>query len=159
MALVLWRFVLALVLSFCAVAVIAPRPAPAADVIVTLDQARLVKLPEKVATIVIGNPLIADASLQPGGVMVITGKGYGTTNFILLDRAGSVLLDRTVLVVGPRGHDVVTMYRGAERETFSCAPKCERRITLGDSNVYFDAVINESGARNSMATGGAMPTK
>jgi hypothetical protein len=51
------------------------------------------------------------------------------------------------------------MYRGAERETFSCAPKCERRITLGDSNVYFDAVINESGARNSMATGGAMPTK
>jgi ABC-type Fe3+-hydroxamate transport system substrate-binding protein len=81
MALVLWRFVLALVLSFCAVAVIAPRPAPAADVIVTLDQSRLVKLPEKVATIVIGNPLIADASLQPGGVMVITGKGYGTTNF------------------------------------------------------------------------------
>jgi hypothetical protein len=34
MALVLWRLVLALVLSFCAVAVIAPRQAPAADVIV-----------------------------------------------------------------------------------------------------------------------------
>jgi hypothetical protein len=37
MALVLWRFVLAVVLSFCAVAVIAPRQAPAADVIVFLD--------------------------------------------------------------------------------------------------------------------------
>jgi hypothetical protein len=39
MALVLWRLVLALVFSFCAVAVIAPRQAPAADVIVHLDQA------------------------------------------------------------------------------------------------------------------------
>src|SRR5262245_49137228 len=159
MALVLWRFVLALVLSFCAVAVIAPRSAPAADVVVTLDQARLVQLPERVATIVIGNPLIADASLQPGGVMVITGKGYGTTNFIQLDRSGQVLLDRTVLVVGPRGRDVVTMYRGLERETFSCAPKCERRITLGDGNVYFDATINETAARTGMATTGTAPSK
>ena len=38
------------------------------------------KLPDKVATIVIGNPLIADAALQAGGLLVITGKGYGTTN-------------------------------------------------------------------------------
>jgi hypothetical protein len=37
MALVVWRLVLALVLSFCAVAVIAPRQAPAADVIVFLE--------------------------------------------------------------------------------------------------------------------------
>jgi hypothetical protein len=91
--------------------------------------------------------------------MVITGKGYGTTNFILLDRSGQVLLDRTVLVVGPRGRDVVTMYRGVERETYSCAPKCERRITLGDGNTYFDATINESGARNGMATTGSAPSK
>ena len=27
----------------------------------------------------IGNPLIADATVQPGGIMVITGKGYGVT--------------------------------------------------------------------------------
>ena len=38
------------------------------------------KLPDKVATIVIGNPLIADAALQAGGMLVITGKGYGSTN-------------------------------------------------------------------------------
>ena len=47
MALVVWRLVLALVLSFCAVAVIAPRQAPAADVIVFLDQAKLMQLPDK----------------------------------------------------------------------------------------------------------------
>ena len=38
---------LALVLSFCAVAVIAPRQAPAADVIVFLDHAKLMQLPER----------------------------------------------------------------------------------------------------------------
>src|SRR5882672_7861557 len=70
MALVFWRLALALVLSFCAIAVIAPRPAPAADVTVFLDQAKLMQLPDQVATIVIGNPLIADASLQPGGFVV-----------------------------------------------------------------------------------------
>ena len=31
----------------------------------------------------IGNPLIADLSIQPGGLAVITGKGYGATNFIV----------------------------------------------------------------------------
>ena len=153
MALVLWRLVLALVLSCCAVAVIAPREAPAADVIVYLDQAKLMELPDKVATIVIGNPLIADASLQPGGFVVLTGKGYGVTNFIVLDRLGNVLMDRLIQVQGPRG--VVVVYRGAERETFSCTPKCERRITLGDGNAYFDAVINETLARSGSAQGAA----
>jgi len=68
---------------------IAPRPAPAADVTVIMDQAKLMRLPDRVATIVIGNPMIADASLQPGGLMVITGKGYGLTNLMVLDRAVS----------------------------------------------------------------------
>jgi Flp pilus assembly secretin CpaC len=153
MALVLWRLVLALVFSVCAVAVIAPRQAPAADVVVYLDQARLLQLPDKVATIVIGNPLIADASLQPGGYVVLTGKGYGITNFIVLDRLGNVLMDRSIQVQGPRG--VVVVYRGIERETHSCTPKCERRITLGDGNVYFDATINETLTRSGSAQGAA----
>ena len=46
------------------------------------------RLPERVATIVIGNPLIADATLQSGGILVLTGKGYGATNLLALDRVG-----------------------------------------------------------------------
>jgi len=50
--------------------------APAADsILVNVDQAKLVKLPSKVATIVVGNPLIADVTLQNGGIIVVTGKG------------------------------------------------------------------------------------
>jgi Flp pilus assembly secretin CpaC len=146
------RLILAVIFASCAMAIIAPRPAPAADVAVILDQAKLIKLPEKVATIVVGNPLIADASLQPGGLMVITGKGYGTTNLIVLDRTGAVLLEKSIEVQGPREH-LVVLYRGIDRETYSCTPNCERRITLGDSNGYFTSTIAQTVTRNAQAHG------
>jgi hypothetical protein len=135
-----------------------PLAASAADVTVILDQARLIKLPDRVATIVIGNPLIADASIQAGGMMVVTGKGYGVTNLIALDRAGAVLMDKSVEVRGPQPN-VVVVYRGIERESYSCTPICERRITLGDSNDYFDAILGQTGSRNAQAQGGAQPAK
>ena len=53
-----------------------------------MDQARLVQLPERAANVVIGNPLIADVSIQPGGLTVVTGKSYGATNFIVTDKNG-----------------------------------------------------------------------
>jgi len=144
----------AIILAFALVVAssFSPGVAPAADVSVTLDQAKLLKLPEKVSTIVIGNPLIADASLQPGGLMVITGKGYGMTNLMALDRGGNVLMEKSIEVKGPGG-DLVVVYRGVERETYSCTPICERRITLGDANTYFDAVIGQTGSRNGQAQG------
>src|SRR5678815_7109 len=92
-----------------------PRPD---TVMVSVDQAKLVKLPGGVATIVVGNPLIADVTLQNGGVVVVTGKGYGATNFIALDRTGQVLVDRQIQVEGPTDQ-LVTVYRGIDRETYS----------------------------------------
>ena len=154
MASVFRQLILALIFACCAVAVIAPKQAPAADVTVILDQAKLLKLPERAATIVLGNLLIADVSLQPGGLVVVTGKGYGLTNLIALDRAGAVLMEKSVEVQGPGG-DIVVVYRGVERGTYSCTPDCERRITLGDGNAFFDAIINETGARNGMAQAAA----
>lgn len=131
-----------------------PALAAAADINVTIDQAKLVKVPEKAATIVLGNPLIADATVQSGGLMVITGKGYGRTNIIALDRGGKVLMDGSIEVRGPRG-DVIVVYKGIKRETYACAPFCEKRITLGDDPGYFDAVIGQTVSRNALAAGSA----
>jgi Pilus formation protein N terminal region len=144
--------VLALAAAIC-LAFVATATA-AEPIKVTLDQAKLIKLPERVATIVVGNPLIADASVQPGGMVVVTGKGYGETNLVALDRGGRVLLEQTIRVQGPSDH-VVVVYRGVERETYSCTPKCEPRITLGDSRTHFAAALAESGARNSQAAASA----
>jgi Flp pilus assembly secretin CpaC len=126
----------------------------AETLVVVLDEARITKLPERVATVVVGNPLIADASVQPGGTLIITGKGYGMTNLIALDRSGSVLMEKTVTVEGPQG-DIVVVYRGAERETFSCAPQCQRRLTPGDAQPFFDTTLAQTGARNAAALAAA----
>jgi Flp pilus assembly secretin CpaC len=129
-------------------------PARAAEAItVVLDQATIAKLPERVATIVIGNPLIADVTVQAGGLMVVTGKGYGTTNLIALDRAGTVLTERSIQVLSPQDK-VVFVYRGVNRESYSCAPQCERRITLGDGPEFFDQTLLQSSNRTARAQGG-----
>jgi Flp pilus assembly secretin CpaC len=134
-------------------AAVLPRPAFAAEapLNIVLDQATLMRLPEKVSTIVIGNPLIADVAVQSGGLVVVTGKGYGATNLIVLDRAGTVLMERQVVVRGATDH-TMTVYRGAERETHSCTPNCERRITLGDSPGYFTAAAGQTDARNAQSS-------
>lgn len=130
-------------------------PSPAAESIaVAVDQAKLIKLPERVATIVVGNPLIADVSLQPGGMMVVTGKGYGATNVMALDQRGDVLIDQTVQVEAP-SDKLVTVYRGVERESYSCTPTCQRRIMLGDSPNYFTSTLTQSGSLATQAAGQA----
>ncbi len=132
--------------------------APDGAIPVNVDQAKLVKLPARVATIVVGNPLIADVTLQNGGIIVVTGKGYGATNFIAMDRAGEILVDRVIQVEGPTDQ-LVTVYRGVERESYSCMPICQRRVTLGDGVNYFKSAIDQAGSLSSQASGAAAAGK
>jgi hypothetical protein len=143
---------LAIGILLCPAAAFAEPPPRAIGVII--DQARLIKLPARVATIVVGNPLIADVTLQPGGIMVVTGKGYGATNFIAMDRAGDVLVDRLIQVEGP-ADPIITVYRGIERESLSCMPICQPRITLGDADRYFKPAIDQAGSLSGQASGSA----
>ena len=121
---------------------------------VNVDQAKLIRLPDRVATIVVGNPLIADVTLQTGGVVVVTGKGYGATNFIAMDRTGEVLVDRVIEVEGPTDQ-LVTIYRGVDRESYSCKPICQRRVTLGDGEGFFKSTIDQASALSGQASGSA----
>ena len=143
-------FSLALAMLICPLAVMA-EPAVDATIAVNVDQAKLLKLPARVTTIVVGNPLIADVTLQNGGIVVVTGKGYGATNFIAMDRSGEVLVDRLIQVEGPTDQ-VVTIYRGVDRETYTCQPVCQRRATLGDNDNYFKAVMDQASTLSSTAS-------
>jgi hypothetical protein len=105
-------------------------------------------------TLVIGNPLIADAVVQTGGVVVLTAKSYGMTNLVALDRSGAVLAEYPIQVVGPSDR-VVVVYRGIERETYSCAPTCQQRITLGDTAAYFGQNLTALGSYTAQAQGQA----
>jgi hypothetical protein len=119
-------------------------------IVVKLDQARIMKLPERAATVVIGDPLIADLSIQPGGLAIVTGKGYGATNIVVMDHSGAVLMEKTVEVAGPPDR-LVVVYRGVTRNTYSCTPECAPRITLGDDNDFFDKTLAQSSSRNTQA--------
>ncbi|MFD2184666.1 pilus assembly protein N-terminal domain-containing protein [Rhodoplanes azumiensis] len=149
-----------LALGLIAVPAVAEQTAPADPLVVVLDRARLVRIPDHVATVVVGNPLIADVSVQAGGILVITGKGYGITNLIALDRGGKVLMSEAVQVQGPP--DAVVVYRGVRRESYSCTPECDRRITLGDTPEFFNETITQTGIRNQRAqtgTAGGTPAR
>ena len=121
-------------------------------VTVQLDQAKILKLPERTATLVVGNPLIADVTVQPGGILVVTAKSYGVTNLVALDRAGTTLMEHPIQVIGP-SDSVVVVYRGIERASYSCMPSCERRITLGDSVDYFAANLTQTSTFSDAAQG------
>ena len=58
--------------------------ARANDLIVKYDQSQLLRLPRPAAAIIIGNPTIADVSVQGGNLLVVTGQSYGITNIIHL---------------------------------------------------------------------------
>lgn len=134
-----------------------PPGAVGEQIAVYLDQSRVLKLPEGTATLVVGNPLIADISVQAGGVLVLTGKGYGVTNLIALNRSGTLLMEHPVQVLGPRD-SVVSVYRGIERESYSCVPDCSRRVMLGDSAAFFSANMSQFTTLNAQAqANGMMP--
>lgn len=143
-----YALALACLLPFGAI----PNPSAADTLNVVLDQAGILRLPERVSTIVIGNPLVADGTLQSGGLLVVTGKSYGSTNIIALDARGKVLAEHQVKVAAPRD-GTITVFRGVNRETWSCAPRCERSVVLGDVPAHFDAAINQANTRNNRASG------
>lgn len=91
---------------------------------VIMNQAKIVKLSRAADTVVVGNPEIADAAIQDSSTIVLTGKGFGTTNFVVMDSNGNAIVDELVYV---SRSDVNTMriYRGAQIQTLSCTPFCE----------------------------------
>ena len=95
-----------------------------AGIEVTMNQAKIVKLTRPADTVVIGNPAIADASVQDASTIVLTGKGFGVTNLVVLDSDGSPIIDEQVTVVRQAASSV-RIYRRAEVQTMSCTPYCE----------------------------------
>lgn len=129
------------------------KAAPAGDTVeVVVDHAKVVRLPERAQTVIVGNPGIADVSVQRNGVMVVTGKSFGVTNLIALDANGTLLAESLVRV-GASSDSTLTVQRGLERESYSCTPSCQPSVQLGDAARFFSEVGGQTRARNALATG------
>ncbi|WP_020179735.1 pilus assembly protein N-terminal domain-containing protein [Methylopila sp. M107] len=120
---------------------------------VVVDRATVVRAPANTATIIIGNPLIADAATQKSGVLVVTGKSFGSTNFMVLDASGAVLSETTVNV--RRAPEGLVVQRGVKRESYACAPRCEPVLAIGDNTESFGQTANQIQQRSNLSVGRA----
>ena len=113
-------------LTVCTVALTsAIAPANAENPIkVDLDYARIIKLDRPVSRVIVGNAEIADATVSDAQTIILTGKSFGTTNLVILDKDGNAIVDERVLV-SLEEHNTLQIYRQVERTVMSCTPACE----------------------------------
>jgi len=116
--------------------------ASAADLNVKIDQAELVRLDRPGAEVIIGNPSIADVTVQSGRLLIVTGKSAGLTNLIVLDGSGDLVMERNVYV-GSDAKNLVTVNRGVSRGSYSCSPNCGPSLIPGDALPFFDPLSKE----------------
>jgi len=110
---------------------------------VQVNMARILRISSPAETVIIGNPGIADVTIQDAKTLILTGRSYGTTNLIVLDGAGNPIVDTMIKVVqGQAG--IVTVFQGSARTTLACAPQCQPIIMLGDNTDYTNDVIRSS---------------
>jgi len=113
------------------------------SVLVKADEASVVPLVKNPATVVVGNPGIADVSVQNGNLLVVMGKNYGTTNVIALDGTGEQIAEFEVSVTTGGRHEV-SLHRGSiARITYNCAPTCERELNVGDGVPEFEQIFKQ----------------
>ena len=128
------------------------------DVEVIIDEATLVRLDRPASEIVVGNPSIADVSVQSGRVLVVTGKSFGETNLIVMDADGKVVLNRRLIVQEPR-IGFVTLYEGRARQTLHCAPHCTPPLVIGDNKEYFKTLGEQIKTKQSISQSSAQGDK
>lgn len=117
-------------LMTAAIACLATSAAFAEDLAVAKDQSKVIKLTGAAATVVVGNPAIADITMQDSNTAFITGKSFGTTNVIAMDGDGRQIASFRVVVTSS-GDRSVTLIKGREQITLSCAPRCEQTASSG----------------------------
>lgn len=146
----------AVAVAFClaAAAPFASMQAHAKDLMVRYDQSQLIRLPRPAAEVIIGNPSIADVTIQGGNLLVVTGKTFGITNIIALDNKRNVIQDQRV-VVERDDQRMVVLYKGPKRETYSCTPTCSPTITIGDESGYFQNIAKSTQSKTSVSFGNA----
>ena len=138
------KFALALALLLALPAIAAPALAEDdAPITVNVNMARVLRINAPAATVIVGNPAVADVTIQDPQTLVLTGKSYGQTNLIVLDSDGSPVADTLVEVVQLQA-GVVTVYQGAARTSLACAPVCQPTIMLGDQIEFTSNQVGSS---------------
>ncbi len=135
-------------------ALVLAAPLAAAAMAVPLDHTARLSVHGAAASVVVGNPAIADVTVVDSHTLYVSGRGYGSTDIIVLDRSGRTLYsgDITVAAAGSS----VSVYRGAARTSVVCAPACADSSAPTAQQKFFGAMSEMmSQARTQAAANGA----
>ena len=116
--------------------------AQAGQVWLTMDYVRPYKLERPAQNVIIGNPSIADVSVQDASNLLLYGKAPGMTNIYIMDAEGEVI-ENMIVRVRTNANDMLTFYRGASRTTYNCTTNCEATVTVGDNQTTFGEVSSQ----------------
>lgn len=115
------------------------------------DQSQILTMARAPGTVVVGNPSVADVTIQ-GNQVFLHGKTYGTTNITILDEAGAQLgMYEVTVQLG--GANNVAMFKAGFQMSYVCAPDCEASLHIGDEKDYFKNLTSQSNAKIGLATG------
>jgi hypothetical protein len=91
--------------------------------------------------------------LKNNNTMIITGKGFGQTNLIAIDGAGSLIEEEQIQVLPAK--TVLVLQSGSSRISYACNPACMPTVQLGDEDKTFKEVGEQMSTRNGYAAGGS----
>lgn len=118
------------ILSLVAAAAAALSPALASAQSITAPLGRAVRVPlaGAAADVVVGNPKIADVTVVSPTALFVSGRGYGSTNVVVLDATGRTIFNGQIMVpVADDGQ--ITLQRGPKNVGFYfCAPNCDQAV-------------------------------
>ncbi len=100
---------------------------------VSVGHAALMRLTASPAQIVVGDPTIADITVQSAKSLAVFGKRAGGTSLAGLDSKGAVLWERTVVVVQADA--------GGGLDPLRLGQKLDPGRQLGDSGVFFRPLL------------------
>ena len=128
-------------------------PAAMADTFtVSVDQTVTLKLSAPANSVVIGNATVADVSVYDSNTLLITGKAFGTTNLLVLDRTGKTIYSNTLAVGGESDTDM-TIMRAGGTYTYSCVDKCRPTPMVGDAPNHFSEIMTTVNGKAGSARG------
>jgi Flp pilus assembly secretin CpaC len=142
-----------------AASVLAGGVAQAETITLEADKTVMLNLADRPGTVVVGNPSIADVSINASTVF-LHGRSYGNTNIIVLDLKGGQLANFDVSIKQAQT-DAVSLITvrptvnasSTLKVSYNCAPTCEQTLQIGDSADQVKNVSDAIKAKNEIATG------
>lgn len=118
---------------------------------VTMDEVRVVAFQRPIATVFVGNPTIADATVIDAYHAFVLGKGFGTTNLIALGPQSQTVANQQITVTN-HGGGVVTLNKGSAQYSYACSSAhCEANPVPGDQKGFFDEMSGSANAHQDQA--------